>query len=501
MAAAAGPRRTGDKPGPAAGESRTPPRPSKLGLDTYPDLAPGTAELPYAGVVAGLPLALIVFCVMFLIVKGGETKTVLLEHGLTEAAGFVLWPDYTPYAPAAAYAGSDGSNAGGGSGGADDGGGGGSGDGEAAPTSVSPFQVFVICGVAAAAVLVNRMELPLRVGRMCARRGVSTGSMAMLRTGLYWAVGPSGFPAALKLTPSLDPKFGMDRDGWFTPLTGRERGCNGSTKALASAAHVYDECLRMCMQLRREGRAFATTEAMEGHLMLRLTRVLVCVRRDRVAITVDASLSVKDGVKMTAHAAADTGTGGPQLDDEGNVRGAPEGVWLRQPVVRALSPAIYARVSTCEHLRGDSDAPVNAALRCAPAPVTAKAYDALKAHVEAAGGKWAPGGARYGPSGTGSLHMFPTPVALCFALGSRPEMLAAAVAAGADPDLCVGATDYKSGSGSTCAQSQPCTLRQAAEALDAFHATAGQEGKADGVSLVNAIARGLDMRRRMQRAQ
>eukprot|EP01050_Picozoa_sp_SAG11_P007972 SAG11_NODE_682_length_7769_cov_45.167275_3_plen_207_part_00 len=155
--------------------------------------------------------------------------------------------------------------------------------------------------------------------------------------------------------------------------------------------------------------------------------------------------------------------------------GAPEAVWIRQVVLRALSPLVYARLVTEGHLfPATQSSNVNAILRCSPAPVPTKLIESLNEFVEA----------QHGFRRRGNYQM-PMAPALCFALGRRASMLSAAVATGSDPYTLVSATAYKCGSGIVCAEDQPCTVSQATTIMD-------------DRSLLDAINEGLALRSRLK---
>lgn len=152
------------------------------------------------------------------------------------------------------------------------------------------------------------------------------------------------------------------------------------------------------------------TTSIEQFLLDRLAVLIVIIRRERVRLVASASASLGDGgggvgVKVSAETDArsnepnrvDTAPCGattPELTDDGRLRGAAEAVWLRQAVVRALSPAVYARLASDGHLfPADQASNVNAVLRCVPAPVPRATIEALKGSVEATGRKWVAGGA------------------------------------------------------------------------------------------------------------
>ena len=115
------------------------------------------------------------------------------------------------------------------------------------------------------------------------------------------------------------------------------------------------------MRVRRAsgGVASPATRSIEQLLLDRLAKLLVSTRRERVQLKASASVSVADGVKVNLSAESD-GIGleshvrsdnveaesvglsnGQEIKSDGTVRGAAVAVWLRQAVLRALSPAVY----------------------------------------------------------------------------------------------------------------------------------------------------------------
>ena len=161
------------------------------------------------------------------------------------------------------------------------------------------------------------------------------------------------------------------------------------------------------MRVRRAsgGAAPPATNAIEQLLLDRLETLLVCTRRGRAQLTASASASRADGVRVklsteldsaSDNVGSDTRSDGQEMKEDGTVRGAVVAVWLRQAVVRALSPAVYARlVSDGRIFPADQKTNANAVLRCVPAPVPQSTINALKTAVEATGRKWTAGGATY----------------------------------------------------------------------------------------------------------
>eukprot|EP01050_Picozoa_sp_SAG11_P007971 SAG11_NODE_682_length_7769_cov_45.167275_2_plen_205_part_00 len=145
-----------------------------------------------------------------------------------------------------------------------------------------PALVPLVTAMLLAVYLVSSLELPYRIGRYIASIGVVRGQLWTVRFGLFLAIGPKCLPSGRnRLTAKLDPHFGFDCDGNFTPLCGRESGLHGTARALASAAFVLDQLVLLCMV---ESSPSSRISDIDSFLMDRLAKLLVRVRRRRVKL-------------------------------------------------------------------------------------------------------------------------------------------------------------------------------------------------------------------------
>lgn len=439
-------------------------------LPLTPALAP-ESEPPYPSFTESATMGAVLYCSTLLCFKWSEAWALLRAQGPVSLLRFLAWADAAQHPALASFATTAAT--------------------EDAEPSAGPWTVLLFGGGLALFGLLMGHDLPGRIGKAIALKGISSGSTRMFHFGVAIAVGPNGLPPYTAL--SEDPTYRMDRVGIFTPLCGREPS-GKSTAELASAAFTLDALLRGCMAVRRAGAATAATDEIETFLEDRLVRVLVYGREHRIKHVVDLKVSSSDGVTAKHSTAPDDvpPADAVELNEDGTIRPAAVLVQLRQVAVRALSPAVYARIVTAGKIFPAVQAGnVNAVLRCTPAPISATVTDAIRAAVEADGRHFVAGGVQ---SGKGApVQMLPMPVALSFVVGDRPEMLRAAVAAGADPFTQVSSGDYAYRDDvSTCAQGQPCSLMEAATVIDRLQKT--PEGGKECTVLRDAINEGLALR-------
>lgn len=195
----------------------------------------------------------------------------------------------------------------------------------------------------------------------------------------------------------------------------------------------------------------------------------------------------------------------PEIEEDGAVRGAVEMWELRQLVLRCLSPATFVCLASSGALFPPTQlSNINATLKCTPAPLPAVSVAAIEAEAgkETAGntetalkmeGRW------LGEDAKRRLEVLPMPLALCFALGGRPDLLTAAVAIGADPTTLAAWSTYqfpKFDSKDTTElefNRQQVTVELAARSLDRLGSEQERQGSS-GVPLQDAIRKGLELR-------
>jgi hypothetical protein len=132
-----------------------------------PDLDPGARDEPFPSLAGTLPVTLALFTVVFAFFKGGEALSVARAHGITALASFIMWPDARAYGIVGGA-----SNSGGPAGGEV--------TEQSASGSVSestsPALVMTLAVGVAVMSCVQVLQIPLRIGREIARRGIVAGS-------------------------------------------------------------------------------------------------------------------------------------------------------------------------------------------------------------------------------------------------------------------------------------------------------------------------------------
>lgn len=331
-------------------------------------------------------------------------------------------------------------------------------------------QSLAVSGLVGMATLLLGLRAAERVGAALAALGVRRRSPALLALGLTLGIGPRGRPPRDQNDgPTITSTIESGSFG-FSVLTGREKRSSSSRAARsAAAARMVDDLLRLCAEVERRDPAVPATDVdarrtfAAARLLPLLSELCIATRRGNRSEIADER-------------------------EPGHERAGEQTVVLHQVPIRALSPLGLACLLRSPALRKSaSPATLHASIRTVPPPVENELEKALRGAVEAAGREWKPAGMRYSTGGT--LHMMPTPLALCLALGDRPSLLRTAVALGAKPDILVDSTDYVTGkNSSTCVQAQACTVREAALVVDAA-AECGASGK-----LMDAIEDGLRAR-------
>lgn len=342
---------------------------------------------------------------------------------------------------------------------------------------------IVGAGLAVGFTLAVKLHALLHVGVAVAKVGVTSDSERLLRLGLMLAVGPSqrGFGG--------DVSDAVDGGTSFSPLPDGDE--QGASAQLATSVRVVDDLLRLSGRVAVQRRRDSTEGGAETPL---------------VVTDVDARKSSmgKALVPVLAQLCVDKGFGERGVHVKAGsapVAAAPEvrAVVLRRAAVRALSPLGLACLMRAPALAIPHPM---ACVRCLPPLLDAATQRRVQQRVEEAGRVWRPPRtAVTAPPGT--VQLPPMPLALCMALGSRPRLLRTAVALGAEVDALprrAVVPQCSPGAVRFALEAPPCTVREAARALDSLcsdvsggaAASATESGR--GESLEASIDAGLRRR-------